>query len=67
MGIQDRDYMKRRRDEDDDRRGQRSSVPLGSGLDAQVARFLQRNSRRFKYAGVAVGILLIIVLVLMAN
>ena len=64
MGIQDRDYMKRRRDDDDDRGDRRSASPMGDGVDAQVARFIQKNSRLFKFAGVALGVLLLVVIAL---
>ncbi len=59
MGIQDRDYMKRR-PEDDDRRHSSS----GSGVEDRLRSFLNRNPRFFLYLGVALGTLCLLGLIL---
>ena len=63
MGIWNRDYMKRPPDEDDDSRGGSES---DSKLEAFFARFLKRNPKFFTYAGIALGLLVIIALIVAA-
>lgn len=65
MGIQDRDYMRRPPDDDDDDEPGSSSRSSSSDSDAaeRVGQFLQRHSRFFRYAGIAIGVLIIIAVI----
>jgi hypothetical protein len=60
MGIQDRDYMKRRPSDDDDRRGGSSGSSTGANAEEMVSRFLERHPKFFWYAGIALGALVVI-------
>jgi len=53
MGIQDRDYMKRRR-EDDEARYDSSST------ENALRRFLQKYPRFFLYLVIAIGVLIVV-------
>jgi len=55
MGIQSRDYMKRRPDDDD---GGRSSTPDGK-LEDFLSGFLRRHPRFFLYVGIALAGLIV--------
>jgi len=57
MGIQDRDYMRRRPDDDD-------GHPSGSGrrAEAVLGGFLRRNPRFFTYVGIGLIALILIAL-----
>lgn len=57
MGIHDRDYMKRRRE--DDERGSPGSVS-GSNAEDSLRRFLQKYPRFFLYLVIVTAILLIL-------
>ena len=57
MGIQDRDYMKRRSD-DGDRR-----PPSGTGAENFLTGFLERHPRFFLYVGIGLGALIVIPMV----
>jgi hypothetical protein len=59
MGIQDRDYMKRPSDDDDDRR---ASSP-DSRLEAFLSGFLQRHPRFFLYVGIGLAVLVAVAIV----
>ena len=59
MGIQDRDYMKRPSDDDDER-----GSSTESGAEEFFSRFLRRNPRFFLYVAIAIGALIIIGLVI---
>ena len=58
MGIQDRDYMKRRSENDE-----RDST--ADRLEGSVDRFLRRNPRFFRYVFIAFGALVVFALILM--
>jgi hypothetical protein len=57
MGIRDRDYMKRRSDED-----QRSLS--GSKIEELLTGFFRRHPRFFLYAGIGLGALILITLLI---
>jgi hypothetical protein len=59
MGIEDRDYMKRRSDADDAR-----ASSSDSGVEELFSRFLQRHPRFFIYVGVGIGVLVVAALIL---
>jgi hypothetical protein len=58
MGIQNRDYMKRPSDDDD----QRASAP-DAKLEEFFSRFLRRHPKFFIYVGIALAVLVIAALV----
>jgi hypothetical protein len=58
MGIQDRDYMRRRSDD-----GGESSSPADSRIEALVSGFLRRHPRFLVYVGVGLGALGLITLI----
>lgn len=64
MGIQDRDYMRRRPDDDDDDDDDDNS---GSSSEADAAErlneLLERNSRLVRYAGIALGVIIVIAVI----
>jgi hypothetical protein len=55
MGIQDRDYMKRRPDDDGDRRSS-----SGSGAEDFLSGFLEKHPRFLLYLGIGIGVLVLI-------
>lgn len=55
MGIQNRDYMKRRPDDDDDNRSSSSD----SKLEALFSGLLERHPRFFIYVGIGLVILVV--------
>ena len=57
MGIQDRDYMRRPPDRDDNR-----NPSGGTSGEELLAGFLKNKSRFFVYVGVGVGVLAVIAL-----
>jgi hypothetical protein len=59
MGIHDRDYMRRRRPTEPD---YDSPVGADSKVEALLGGFLRRNPGFLKYAGIALGILLLVAL-----
>ncbi len=62
MGIQDRDYMRRRSDDDDNRRRSRDDSPSDYGDDGILGRFFRRNPRFLMYVGIGLGVLILIAL-----
>jgi hypothetical protein len=61
MGIQDRDYMRRPRNDG----GGHRTPDSGSGSDGDSAldRFFQRNPRFLLYVSIAFGVLIVITLI----
>ena len=59
MGIQNRDYMKRPSDDDDDGRASSSD----SKLEAWLAGFLRRHPRFFLYVGIALAVLIVVAVI----
>ena len=63
MGIQDRDYMRRKPGDDDDGRGgrhRRSTEDMGD--EGVMGRFFQRNPRFLTYVSIGLGALILVAL-----
>jgi hypothetical protein len=65
VGIHDRDYMKRRADDE----GDRSTSSSESNAEEFLTRFLQRHPRLFFYVGVGLAavVVVVIIVVVVAN
>jgi hypothetical protein len=61
MGIHDRDYMRRRPEEEEDRRGDNST---GSWLASKLSHFFERYPRFGVWLAAVLGLAILIVLIL---